>query len=160
MNRRRYMTMKQIQSQILTSLLTSLKYIKGSGLKTIGNFTLEYHLHIIIFILSIFILFTYHKTDKEPFLIDTKYIKDKFLVDLSSRERLTEKEVKAIYQTFESNLRETLDGISKQEKRIILKKPSVISGGIDITKEVCESLEIANCSTYSNAYSNAYHNTN
>lgn len=114
-------------------------------MKKVINFILNYNIQItIVFIIS-YLLFLNNKS-QIIYYFDTDFIRTKFALKLAEKKYLTEKEILYAFEEFEKTTKKL--AIQITEGDVLLKKSSVIKGGIDITQQLCQMLEFSNCDVY------------
>lgn len=109
-------------------------------------FTLLVSYHIQAIILILFLLVLSLQKGRKMYFIDTDFIRSKFVLKLASMEDLTEEEVKNRLYEFEEAI--IILAEKTTNNGFVIKKGAYISGGIDITEDICQKLEFDNCESY------------
>jgi type-F conjugative transfer system protein TrbI len=73
---------------------------------------------------------------KAMVFVDIDMIVDRHIEKVSKKFKMTEEEVSAYSEAFSSQLEASLDYFKERDNVIILVKPAVVRGGVDITKDV------------------------
>lgn len=115
-------------------------------IKKVLSFILNYHIQIILLGIISYLLLNNNAPANHIYYFDTDFIRTKFALRLAESKKLTEAQIREEFLSLETEIKKFSQELGSEG--LLLKKSSVISGGIDITIQVCMELGFSNCNTY------------
>ena len=129
-------------------------YIKKDYIKTVFNLIVEYHLQLIILMLIMAVLSLKHSANSAKiYYFDAKFIQAKLTLHLAKEYNDIKSDL--IHQ----KIQQTEEDIKNFASNIIgnsalLHKSVIMTGGVDLTYEVCTALNFDDCNNYYKYYEN------